>query len=368
MPLLREDRGCSKKNNKKNKATNIFYKPLIFLGALAIFVFLIISFYFRVVLNKPFGVSLHQIRGLSFSFNEVVAKNKVVDEISFKKGQVILTWDGIEYKFETAFEEKCDSKNSLYLYYFSELKNDLLNCYEDGTEEHILFLRMKGEIKKSDAERLLFESKKISDLRKESIQKILKKKEVTKKSGFKVIKVFTSSNDSDYLETFQAPEGQGQLVFIDLVNRINILLNNRRFHSAVKNIEKLNTFDRWYLILSLNDFFFRKTNFFEIKKFYKRLLVNTRSELSSSYHKISLINNYFDLFLKQHPFGITKESLNADAALFKFLKCDQGALENIITFRECLKQNLRHSLAQKLILFKLRQIGDNSLDYFWAIL
>lgn len=323
-----------------------------------IFVFggyFIVDFYFSKILNKPIGL---------FPQANAQTMPEGINEVFLGKSRVQVTWEGAEYVFELSNQETCtSSKDDLFRTFFMNDLNKLKRCIKASTEESLLFEFLTTKKIKQEFIQSLKNVSFISDTRKSEIINIM--------SG-----VEDREDEIRFIDIIRSEEGFNKYYSISfyekdliksLVIRTIILISKNNFVGASRLIEKIFSSPEERIILFLNHFFYLAPE----KELLFDFLVSVRkkvreADLQESEEKAN-IAKFLDLFLDSNESlklarNISRENLGD--FIFTGFNCEEDN-RNLTVLRQCLLERLKMGKNLNLLLFKLRQLGDDSLDTLW---
>ena len=132
-------------------------------------------------------------------------------------------------------------------------------------------------------------------------------------------------------------------------------------------MEQILKINKERFVLELNRFYLKNKNHDQVFNFMKSLKMKTKDV--TQMQKDQSVKKYFQIFLDNY--ALIKENKydlkNTSRFLIKALSCDDNSISNMIIFRNCLLENVSDNEASDLILYMLRQMGDDSLDNLWRI-
>lgn len=328
-----------------------YLKYLLIIVLFLSVIYFTVSYYFGEVLNKS---------SISFSSANGFEKRSNGNQILLRDGSITLNWDGIRYYFEADVKSKCSSSDSIFLYFFSDSKPSK-NCFKKGTEEFILFEKIINVAPIKEIRDLITESEEITSERKKKILNNISNDGDDLNEG-----IFYNLNEDNYKILYSKSFIDRSLPFLNILNRINILLFKNNYIEAVRIIKQVLEFPKEQIIFYLNELYFNHPKYEAYFYFYKKLKESL--ELHKGFDGVSLIKEYFDLFLDKYvAWGNLKVGReNVQPMINEALGC--SSLEkNLLSRRKCLQIGLTKNINSKFIVFQLLRIGDDSYDNLWAI-
>ena len=151
-----------------------------------------------------------------------------------------------------------------------------------------------------------------------------------------------------------------------LFTRAIILISKQNFIGASRLIKQIFSSSEERIILFLNHFYAEPE-----KELLFDFLVNLRkkvrnADLKESHEKTN-ITKFLDLFLDSNESLKLAKNINRDnlgELIFNGFNCEKSMF-NLTFLRQCLVERLNSGRNFSLLLFKLRQLGDDSLDTLW---
>ena len=344
-----------------SKSKNSYLKLIILSSIIFTLLFLTVVFYFNVVLNKPL-ISFFDANAQDNTFNK--------KEIFLTNGSVQLNWDNFKYDFMVNGTMNCFPKRDwILLSYFQKKIGKTENCFLENSEEYFLYSFL---INKENRTRILdgvTNSKQITEERKNKINIIISNSKIREKKSELIIFEEKNINLASAIELYTSMEKNGNRI-IQNVNYINLLLGANNYIGAIKQIKELFKTKKEELILFLNEYFYRS----EFDQFYKFILTqkNKKKEFQLLEDNQEILEKYFDLFIDIKKFDTSFSEtmkINLDQLLFSGLNCghEKNTLFNMVLFRKCLLEKLKLGQSTEIVMFKIRQLGDDSLNTLWQL-
>jgi len=274
-------------------------------------------------------------------------------------GNVRLQWDGLRYEFFLKSKEDCSERLILYSLLWSTDEKPR-NCFSKGSEEYFLFQKIVAKTPLGKILEDVQKSNLIETERKKDIIKIVNER--AKESDRKIHTNFDKEMNMVYSTSSSGHADD----ITNLINRINILIINKNFVGAENLIKELFNLKTEKLIFQMNSYYFRNQKYEQIFTFSKKIKKIADEHYSSESNKMT--KKYFNLFLDN--FGILNdvkiETRNLNKFLVEALGCSPEAKFNMVLLRTCLISKIQGG-GSDLILYKLRQLGDDSLDNLWRL-
>ena len=321
--------------------------------------YLILYFYFSIILNKPIP---SDIFSKSLLFSSAYAQDiDRIDEVFLTESSAKLKWQGIKYSIELNTGNLCDGKAILYEAIWREptISN---NCFIKDSEEFMLLQKINGFKSNDELIADVNQSEKIPDDKKGKIINILKKNSnIVKNIIFHNINY--SNKNKLYAQSFITKKN----TFVSLINRINILLIDDNPIGASKLVEDLFKMNIANIVMRVNWFYFKDKNYGKIFNLIKSLKIKYQKRKNDS-HSL-LMKRYFQLFLDNYGFleAYNYDVPSSETFFNAAFSCPEKSEKNLVLLRNCLIRSLDQQEGSDLIIYKLRQMGDDSLDHIWKL-
>lgn len=292
----------------------------------------------------------------SLIMNLHAQENQGVDEIFIQKSNAQLLWNGIKYQINLKMNESCDNRLNLYHIIWDHQKKSEI-CFKDDSEEFLLSEKLFGNIDEEKIINRINESEEIENSRKLLIIDYLKNRKI--KNNKKIFFDIEKNRELIYAKSFLHDANDTS----SIINRINILIIEENYIGAEDLILKLFKMKKEKLILQLNWYYFRNKNHSNIFDFYENLKKKLEKKIKKINHNFEI---YFKLFL-DNPTSMEEldfEKINLNKFLILALDCPKESNSNIVVLRKCLIDQITEE-SSDLIIYKLRQLGDDSIDNLW---
>ena len=235
-------------------------------------------------------------------------------------------------------------------------------CFIKDSEEFLLLQKINGVKSNNELIADVNQSEIIPDDKKERIINILKNN--SDKMQNIIINNFNESNKNKlYAQSFMPDRN----IFVSLVNRINILLINDNPVGASLLVEDLFKMSIENIIMRVNWFYFKSKNYDKIFNLIKSLKLKYQKRKDDS-HSL-FIKRYFQLFLDNYGFldAYNYDLPHSETFFNAAFMCPKKSENNLVLLRICLISSLDQQEGSDLIIYKLRQMGDDSLDHIWKL-